>query len=135
MLEDAALAPAACSARSSRAGMGEPGWSRAAADSAAERHQVIRDARAAWAGAARAQPELAAVRGEAAHWLAMPTLKGCEQRDTSGDFEARGLGRLRYLEIVGALLARLANVDFYVRGLGATELPLPEPSTAAPNRP
>ena len=98
--------------------------------SAAERHQVIRDARAAWAGAALPNPA-SGVRGEAAHWLAMDA-EGLRAEYVE-DFEARGLGRLRYLEIVG-IVGRLANVDFYVRGLGATELPLPEPSTAAPNR-
>jgi hypothetical protein len=127
VLEDAVLAPAGL-----RREAVERAWANLVGPgpllSAAERHQVIRDARAAWAGAALPNPA-SGVRGEAAHWLAMDA-EGLRAEYVE-DFEARGLGRLRYLEIVG-IVGRLANVDFYVRGLGATELPLPEPSTAAP---
>jgi len=127
VLEDAALAPAPV-----RREAVERAWANLAGPgpllTAAERHQVIRDARDAWAGAPLPNSS-SAVRGEAAHWLAADA-EGLTN-EIVGDFEARGLDRLRYLEIVG-VVARLSNVDFYVRGLGATELPLPEPSTAPP---
>lgn len=95
----------------------------------AERHQVIRDARAGWAGGT--EPKVASgIMGEAAHWLAVDA-EGLTE-EIVADFEARGLDRLRYLEIVG-VVARLSNVDFYVRGIGATELVLAEPSLTAPS--
>ena len=68
--------------------------------------------------------------GEAAHWLAVDA-EGMRP-DIVADFEARGLDRLRYLEIVG-IVGRLSNVDFYVRGIGASELALPEPDDAEPS--
>lgn len=86
------------------------------------RHQVIEDARAAWAGATAPNPA-SGVAGEAAHWLAIDA-EGL-QPEIIDDFEIRGLNRFAYLEIVG-IVARLANVDFYVAGLGARQLELPE---------
>ncbi len=88
---------------------------------ATERHQVIKDARAAWAGASQPNPA-SGVAGEAAHWVAIDA-EGL-RAEVVADFEARGLDRWRYLEIVG-IVSRLANVDFYVAGLGATMLALP----------
>lgn len=96
---------------------------------AVDRHQVIRDARAAWAGATAPNPAHG-LMGEAAHWLAVDA-EGLTS-EIVADFEVRGLDRLRYLEIVG-LVARLSNVDFYVRGIGASPLTLPEPSLAPPS--
>lgn len=127
MLEDAALAPDA----DRRAVIGRA-WSYLTGPgpflTAAERHQVIRDARAAWAGASGPNPE-SGVAGEAAHWLAVDA-EGLRPQ-LIDDFEARGLDRLRYLEIVG-IVGQLSCVDFYVRGLGARELALPEPSLEPP---
>jgi|TARA_B110000305_G_scaffold235151_1_gene294327 hypothetical protein len=96
---------------------------------ATERHQVIRDARAGWAGATVSN-QTSGVMGEAAHWLAVDAEGMTEE--IVADFESRGLDRLRYLEIVG-VVARLSNVDFYVRGIGASEVVLPEPLPDAPN--
>lgn len=80
--------------------------------SAAARVSVIDTARAAWAdGPAPAEDPQA----EAAHWLAVDA--GGLTAAVVDDFEARGLSRFRYLEIVG-VVARLANVDGYVRALG-----------------
>jgi hypothetical protein len=128
VLQDAALAPSP-----NRQQAIERSWANLVGPGAlltsAERHQVIRDARAGWAGATL--PNLAnGVMGEAAHWLAVDAegLTG----EIVADFESRGLDRLRYLEIVG-VVARLSNVDFYVRGIGASELVLPEPSPASPS--
>ena len=83
---------------------------------AAERIGVITDARAAWAGAGSHDPGRGLL-GEAAHWLAV------DAEGISGEFvadlEARGLDRYRYLEVVG-VVGRLANIDWYARGLGAS---------------
>ena len=84
---------------------------------AAERVGVIAVARAAWAGGPAPAGDPMA---EAAHWLAADA--GGLTGSVVADFEARGLYRFRYLEVVG-VVARLANVDFYCRGIGA-ELPI-----------
>ena len=89
---------------------------------ATERHQVIRDARAGWAGATVSN-QTSGVMGEAAHWLAVDA-EGITE-EIVADFESRGVDRLRYLEIVG-VVARLSNVDFYVRGIGASEAGHPD---------
>ena len=128
MLQDAVLAPAPTRQKAI-----ERSWANLVAPGAlltsAERHQVIRDARAGWAGGT--EPKVASgIMGEAAHWLAVDA-EGLTE-EIVADFEARGLDRLRYLEIVG-VVARLSNVDFYVRGIGATELVLAEPSLTAPS--
>lgn len=127
VLEDAVLAPALI-----RKEAIERAWSNLVAPgpllTAGERHQVIRDARAGWAGATAPNPA-SGLAGDAAHWLAVDA-EGLTA-DVVADFEARGLDRLRYLEIVG-IVGRLSNVDFYVRGLGASELALPVPADGAP---
>lgn len=79
---------------------------------AGERVAVINIARAAWAGGT--QPVDDPLR-EAAHWVAADA--GGLTGAVVEAFEARGLDRFRYLEIVG-VVARLANVDFYMRGIG-----------------
>lgn len=127
MLDDAALSPS-----DDRRAAIERAWASLTGPgpllTASERHQVIRDARAGWAGADSPNAE-SGVAGEAAHWLAVDA-EGLRP-EIVDDFEARGLDRLRYLEIVG-VVGRLSSVDFYVRGLGATELALAEPTTDAP---
>lgn len=95
---------------------------------ATERHQVIKDARAAWAGESAPNPA-SGVAGEAAFWLAVDA-EGL-RADVITDFETRGLDRWRYLEIVG-VVSRLANVDFYVAGLGSSPLALPVIDQAMP---
>ena len=120
MLADAALAPNPERLRAlARA------WAHLTAPgvelTATERHQVIKDARAAWAGARQPNPA-SGIGGEVAHWVAVDA-EGL-RAETVADFEARGLDRWRYLEIVG-IVSRLANIDFYVAGLGASMLPLP----------
>lgn len=120
MLVDAALAPDPV-----RLGAIERAWTQLTGPgvelTATERHQVIKDARAAWDGAAAPNPA-SGVSGEAAHWLAVDA-EGLRS-DAITDFETRGLDRWRYLEIVG-IVSRLANVDFYIAGLGGQRLQLP----------
>lgn len=81
-----------------------------------ERRAVIGWARAAWAGADGPDPD-GGPAAEAAHWLAADA--GGITAEVVDDLEARGLERRRYLEIVG-VVGRLANIDFYARGLGAS---------------
>lgn len=83
---------------------------------AGQRRQVIGWARAAWAGTAEPDAD-GGPMAEAAHWLAIDA--GGITAEVVDDLEARGLDRLRYLEVVG-VVGRLANVDFYARGLGAS---------------
>lgn len=128
MLDDAVLAPAA-NRREAIARAWTDLTGPGALLTAAERQQAIRDARAAWAGASGPNP-VSGVAGEAAHWLAVDA-EGL-RADMVTDFADRGLDRLRYLEIVG-VVARLSNVDFYVRSLGAAELELPGPSPDPPS--
>ncbi len=87
-----------------------------------ERRQVIGSARAAWAGATTPD-ESGGPAAEAAHWLAADA--GGITAEVVDGLEAGGLDRLRYLEIVG-IVGRLANIDFYARGLGASLPPLPD---------
>ena len=127
MLHDAALSP-----NSERLAAVQRAWINLTGVgtmlTATERHQVIQDARAGWSGSTTPDPA-SGVAGEAAHWLAVDA-EGL-RAEVVADFEARGLDRLRYLEIVG-IVGRLANVDFYARGLGASLPVLPEPSAAPP---
>lgn len=120
MLADAALAPDPV-----RLGAIQRAWAQLTGPgvelTATERHQVIKDARAAWDGA-EAPSAGSGVAGEAAHWLAVDA-EGL-RADVITDFETQGLDRWRYLEIVG-IVSRLANVDFYVAGLGGERLGLP----------
>ena len=84
-----------------------------------ERRLVIEAARAAWAGGdppAGGGTDRPGLLAEAGHWLAVDA--GGLTGEVVEDLEARGLDRFRYLETVG-VVARLANVDFYARGLGA----------------
>ena len=124
MLTDAALAPAP-----DRAAAVVAAWNNLTASgptlNASERHAVIRAARAAWAGG---DPATGDPMTEAAHWLAVDA--GGMTGEAVADFEARGLDRHRYLEVVG-LVARLSNVDFYARGLGATVPDLPSDSASS----
>lgn len=92
--------------------------------SAAQRIGIIASARAGWAGAAvpganhteAGDSGLDSLLAEAAHWLAVDA--GGITGEVVAELEARGLDRFRYLETVG-VVARLANVDFYLRGIGA----------------
>ena len=93
-----------------------------------ERQAVIADARAAWSGAATPNPA-SGVRGESVHWLAVDA--GGITGELVTDFESRGLDRHRYLETIG-VVGRLANVDFYCRGLGAPVPELPGADDTAP---
>jgi len=128
MLADAALAPDPV-----RLGAIERAWTQLTGPgvelTATERHQVIKDARAAWDGAAAPAPA-SGVSGEAAHWLAIDA-EGLSA-DVITDFETRGLDRWRYLEIVG-IVSRLANVDFYTAGLGGARFELPTVDHAMPS--
>lgn len=127
MFENAALAPAPIRAR-----VIESTWSALVTSGptlfSAERQAVIADARAAWAGALEPNPANG-VLGEVAHWLAVDA--GGITAAIVDDFEARGLDRHRYLETVG-VVGRLANVDFYARGLGAEPPALPGPDDSPP---
>lgn len=97
--------------------------------SADERHHVINEARRAWAGAESPGAD-SGVAGEATFWLAVDA-EGLTA-EVVAEFEAQGLDRLTYLEIVG-VVGLLANVDFYLLGLGAALLPLPAPGSDAPS--
>ncbi|WP_249522803.1 hypothetical protein [Modestobacter marinus] len=52
-------------------------------------------------------------------------------RDWVADLQARGMAVDQYVEVVG-VVSRLAAVDSYVRGVGSTEEPLPEPGSGEP---
>lgn len=94
--------------------------------SSTERIGVIEVARAAWAG----NLDVPDTPGyEAAHWLARDA--GGLTEDVVARFEAAGLDRMTYLEVVG-VVARLSNIDFYARGIGAPLPPLPAPDDSAP---
>jgi len=85
-----------------------------------QRHQVIRAARAAWRGEPIA-PDGPRIE-TAAHWLAVDA-GGLTQQVVS-ELTGDDLTLWQYLEVVG-VVGRLANVDFYTRGLGASLAPLP----------
>lgn len=94
----------------------------------AERIEVIGAAREAWAG--RTSAPDGSLLAEAAFWLSKDA--GGLTGGVVADFERRGLDRFRYLEVVG-VVARLSNVDFYARGIGATLPSLPNPDPAPPS--
>lgn len=96
--------------------------------SAHQRLGVIEVARAAWAGSTMPN-SVRDLTHEAAHWVAMDA--GGLTGETVDEFEARGLDRLTYLEVVG-VVARLANVDFYARGIGASLPNAPAGTDQAP---
>jgi hypothetical protein len=100
-----------------------------AALTAAQRHLAIRTARRAWSGSS--QPPIRAEALEvAAHWVARDPGGLSEQLVV--ELETAGLDRFGYLEVVG-VVARLANVDFYLRGLGMPVFELPTtPADGAP---
>ncbi|MFW2381729.1 MAG: hypothetical protein ACN4GZ_08235 [Acidimicrobiales bacterium] len=90
---------------------------------ARKRCDVIRAARSGWAGGACPEGPL---EEHVAHWVAVDA--GGLSENHVELWEAAGLDRIRYLEVVG-VVARLSNVDFYMRGIGA-ELPsLPDNPT------
>lgn len=109
--------------------------------SVAQRLGIMATARAGWAGTAAPVAgrttgrtagrgaEVDPLLAEAAHWLAVDA--GGITGDVVADFESRGLDRFRYLETVG-VVARLANIDFYLRGLGATLLEIPAGRSPGP---
>lgn len=92
-----------------------------------ERVSVLAAARAAWAD--DGDSNRGGLLEEAAYWLAKDA--GGLTGAVVADFESRGLDRFRYLEVVG-LVARLSNVDFYLRGLGAELIALPEADSTSP---
>jgi hypothetical protein len=85
-------------------------------------------ARRAWAGA-EAPDTTDDALGQASFWLAVDA-EGITH-DLIDDFERRGLSRFSYLEIVG-VVARLSNVDWYLRGIGASVPKLPPPDASVP---
>lgn len=94
---------------------------------ASQRCGVIRAARAAWSGGTCPEDPL---EEHVAHWVAVDA-GGLTQNHVEL-WEAAGLDRRRYLEVVG-VVARLANVDFYMRGIGSAlpqlpDLPVGEPT-------
>ena len=102
--------------------------------SMAERHEVVQRSRDAWVGGDPPNPGEHPL-AEAAHWVAVDA-EGLNEKFV-GDLERRGLDRLRYLEVVG-IVGRLANIDWYARGLGATvpaldHLPGPGPGAKTPS--
>jgi hypothetical protein len=94
---------------------------------AAERHLAIRTARRAWSGE-RQPPPGGGPLEVLAHWVARDP--GGLSESLVEDLEVDGLDRWRYLEVVG-VVSRLANVDFYVRGLGGDVFPLPPEAGSA----
>lgn len=93
----------------------------------AERLSVLAVARSAWVG--EGDSNRGGLLEEAAYWLAKDA--GGLTGEVVADFEARGLDRFRYLEVVG-LVARLSNVDFYRRGLGLEAIAFPEADGTSP---
>lgn len=98
---------------------------------AGQRCSVIGWARAAWAGATEPDPD-GGVAAEAAHWLAVDA--GGITAEAVDDLVGRGLDRFHYLETVG-VVGRLANVDFYARGLGASLPAVPTDDVDAMSEP
>jgi len=86
-----------------------------------QRLAVIRAARAAWRGEL-VSPDAPATEA-AAHWLAVDA--GGLTRTTVEELVGPQMDIWQYLEVVG-IVGRLANVDFYARGLGASLPALPE---------
>jgi hypothetical protein len=94
---------------------------------AAERIGVIHAARAAWAS--NTDTNGLSLVNQVAHRMAFDAV-GMNEAVVAG-FEAAGLSRFTYLEIVG-IVARLANIDIYATGLGATCPPTPTSPDPAP---
>jgi hypothetical protein len=90
------------------------------------RLQIIGGARRAWAGAEAPNSETG-VLGQASHWLAVDA-EGITA-DLVADFVEMGLSLESYLELVG-VVARLSNIDWYLRAIGATLPNLPSPDTS-----
>ena len=110
---------------------------------AGERLAVIATARRAWASAPGAGHSAGGHIGrehsgdghgspleDAAFWLAKDA--GGLTREVVDQLEQRGLDRYRYLETVG-VVARLASLDFYARGVGAALLPAPPDDGSSPS--
>ncbi len=89
---------------------------------------VVDGARRAWAGA-DAPDERAGVSGVATFWLAVDA-EGITH-DLIVDFVRRGMTLESYLEVVG-IVARLSNIDWYMRGIGAAAPRLPAVDAALP---
>jgi hypothetical protein len=96
-------------------------------DSAA-RLLVMDRARRAWAGAETPDAETGAL-GQAAYWLAVDA-EGIT-KDLITNFVEMGLSLESYLEVVG-VVARLSNIDWYLRAIGATLPDLPAPDASQP---
>lgn len=88
--------------------------------SRAERVAVIEAARRAWAGTATAGGR--SLVEDVGHWVARDA--GGITAATVAAIETAGLDRFRYLEAAG-VASRLANIDVYARGLGASLPPVP----------
>ena len=95
--------------------------------SQAERIAAMATARAVWAGTA--DPAARTLVEEIAHRMAFHAIG--ITAEVVADFEAAGLDRYRYLEVVG-VVSRLANIDVYATGLGASVPPLPAPDDRGP---
>lgn len=96
--------------------------------SASERRSVIAAARSVWADTID-RSETRTLVEEVAVRMAFDAIG--MTADVVAGFEAAGLSRFRYLEAVG-LVARLANIDVYATGLGATVPALPGVDPAGP---
>jgi hypothetical protein len=101
-----------------------------------ERLAVIATARRAWAsgrGGHGTDGSDDAGHGspleDAAYWVAKDA--GGLTGEVVDDLERRGLDRYRYLETVG-VVARLASLDFYARGVGAPLLEAPLEDGSSP---
>lgn len=88
--------------------------------SRSERIGVINAARDAWAGTPKAGRSLIEDVG---HWIALDA--GGITEKAVETIELAGLDRFRYLEAVG-VASRLANIDFYARGIGAALPQIPD---------
>ena len=96
--------------------------------SQAERIAAMATARAVWAGTGAPAGARTLVE-EVAHKMAFDAIGMTAQ--VVADFEAAGLDRFRYLEVVG-VVSRLANIDVYATGLGASVPPLPATDDRGP---
>ncbi len=129
MLTDGMIAPDAkrrAAARAAWENLMSPGPTL----SRSERVSVIESARMAWAGTSSEGGR--SLIEEVGHWIALDA--GGITAEAVTTIELAGLGRFQYLEAVG-VASRLANIDFYARGLGASLPSIParpdEPATGA----
>lgn len=97
----------------------------------AQRRAIAEAARRALAGDYRSPPELAPALVEAAEAVAVAADEITPE--WISDLETRGVDGLTYVELIG-VVARMAAIDTFARGVGADLPDLPEPELGQPDR-